>query len=151
MTSSLITWGVLRSCVVHFPDNLLLETGESQIRCWETFGLQSTFTWDNEENDTSVTSGTSDRVREWRTVANLRRDLNHEIMNDTDFNLLLIVLLYLTQQKEYLSDWWIAQIGKNSEYFLKSSPLARYERRTNILISAADNVKSCDWPRDAVT
>ena len=90
------------------------------------------------------------RVRELWTFANLRWDLNHEIMNDTDFHLLLIVLLLL-KKKRICSDWWIAQIGKNSEYFLKSSPLARYERRTNNLISAADNVKSCDWPRDAVT
>ena len=69
-----------------------------------------------------MTFGTSDRVREWWTVANLRRDLNHEIMNDTDFNLLLIVLLLL-KEKEYLVIDGLLRLERILNIFLNPRPL----------------------------
>ena len=69
-----------------------------------------------------MTFGTSDRVREWRTVVNLRRDLNHEIMNDTDFNLLFIVLLLL-KEKEYLVIDGLLRLERILNIFLNPRPL----------------------------
>ena len=120
VTTWFITRYVLLSCPVHFPDNWLLESLKSSTeRLWGCSQLSQA---DNEENDTSVTSGQWPGSQKW-TVANLRRDFYHEIMNDTDF--IISCSSYFSCSRKRIVIDGLLRLERILNIFLNPRPLDR--------------------------
>ena len=120
VTTWFITRCVLLSCPLHFPDNWLLESLKSSTeRLWGCSQLSQA---DNEENDTSVTSGQWPGSQKW-TVANLRRDFYHEIMNDTVFIISCSSYFYCSRKRIVIDG--LLRLERILNIFLNPRPLDR--------------------------